>query len=102
VAPGQNSHICTRTHTMAAATNPPKTNGSTGYKEIFTGPKGFDWNLELEGSEGHPKASVNQPFCLVFSLDADSVYLASELPSNMGSQSKISSPPTISPQRTCA
>ena len=59
---------------MAAATNPPKTNGSTGYKEIFTGPKGFDWNLELEGSEGHPKASVNQPFCFDFSLDADCTF----------------------------
>ena len=29
------------------------------YKEIFTGPKGFDRKTELEGSESQPKATVS-------------------------------------------
>jgi len=45
---------------MAFSNKSKVPNGRTGYKEIFTGPKGFDRKAEEEGTETQPKASVSK------------------------------------------
>jgi hypothetical protein len=43
------------------APNPPAAKlANTGYKEIFTGPGGFDREVEVNGNETYAPASVSQ------------------------------------------
>ena len=45
--------------TVDGDSNSKKLENRGQYKEIFTGPKGFDKKTELEGSESQPKATVS-------------------------------------------